>query len=110
MMCAVSCNRQGGEVQAAGTRFAALCQGICISTRRPLSCGKEIQTLCLKGGVMRISRLVYLLCLLMMACLLDRAAADEPAEFSDDQRAKHLAHMKDLAASIRLLADPEREE
>jgi len=33
---------------------------------------------------------------------------DEPEQPSDKQRAEHLARMKDLAASIRLLADPQR--
>jgi hypothetical protein len=48
------------------------------------------------------------------ACVVSLAGAAEPdqaaKETSDAQRAKHLAHMKELAASIRLLADARRED
>jgi hypothetical protein len=63
---------------------------------------------------MRASRLFCRPGLVLGACFFSLAAADElkepPKEISDEQRAKHLAHMKDVAASIRLLADPRRED
>lgn len=49
-----------------------------------------------------------------MHCVFSLAAAEEPKEppqeISAAERAKHRAHMKEVAASIRLLADPGRED
>lgn len=54
----------------------------------------------------------------LAACFFSLAAAEEPKappnepsrETPDAERARHLAHMKEVAASIRLLADPQRED
>jgi hypothetical protein len=54
-------------------------------------------------------RLICSTCLVLAACLSSRAAAQEPkepdSEISAQQRAEHLAKMKEVATSIRLFAD-----
>jgi hypothetical protein len=47
---------------------------------------------------------------LILAALLGLASADEPPEISPQQRAAHLQHMREVAASIRLLAKPTRDD
>ena len=44
-----------------------------------------------------------------VSCLVGLAAAEEP-KLSDEMRAEHLAHMKKVAKSIRLLANPQRKD
>src|SRR5258707_113733 len=67
-----------------------------------------------EGGVMRASRLLCGLGLVLAAGFFSLAPAEEPKEppkdISEAERAKHLAHMKEVAGSIRLLADPGRED
>ena len=49
-----------------------------------------------------------LVLLLLPMSLIGRAAAEEPA--SDTERARHLERMREVAGSIRVLADPQRAE
>jgi hypothetical protein len=56
-----------------------------------------------------MSRLQSLFVALLLSIgLIARAAAEEPG--SDGERARHLERMRELAGSIRLLADPKRAE
>jgi hypothetical protein len=59
---------------------------------------------------MRASRVLWCHGWMFAAFLFSLAAAEEPKEISEEQRAKHLGQMKELAASIRLLADTRQEE
>jgi hypothetical protein len=58
---------------------------------------------------MQACRLLFRPGLVLATCFSSLAAAEEPKVISEEQRAKHLAYMKEVAASIRLLADPGRE-
>src|SRR5262245_26513833 len=71
-----------------------------------------------KGGVMRASLSLCRPGLVLAACFFSLAAAEDPQERTKEiskeipeaERAKHLEHMREVAASIRLLADPVRED
>lgn len=58
------------------------------------------------GTVTSIRRLAFV----AAVCFTAAAAADEPQKSADEQRAAHQSYMLELASSIRLLANPERDD